>query len=174
MTTNGDFGNTGQSEESDNGPNGFPMPKNLGIDTKMKSPACSEPKLQFRLFYLILNGRNGHKWPFWPLRSIGGVWKWSQWISHTQKPGDRHQNQVSSMFGTLIMKLAFIPLLWPHCEPPVGSDYHVKKSPGLEMAWDMTSPIFFLWISPFWHLRKNTPDTFACPYNPVGLFLTWP
>ena len=27
--------------------NQFPMPKNLGIDTKIKSVACSEPKLQF-------------------------------------------------------------------------------------------------------------------------------
>ena len=30
------------------GPNGFPMPKNLGIDTKIKSLACSERKLQIR------------------------------------------------------------------------------------------------------------------------------
>ena len=42
---NGHFGHSGQSE---NGLNGFPMPKNLGIDTKIKSLACSEPKLQFR------------------------------------------------------------------------------------------------------------------------------
>ena len=35
-----------QSEESENGPNGFPMPKNLGIDTKIKFLACSEQKLQ--------------------------------------------------------------------------------------------------------------------------------
>ena len=30
------------------GPNGFPMPKNLGIDTKIKSLACSERKSQIR------------------------------------------------------------------------------------------------------------------------------
>ena len=31
---------------SENGPNGFPMPKNMGIDTKIKSLAGSEQKLQ--------------------------------------------------------------------------------------------------------------------------------
>ena len=75
MATNGHFGHSGQSEVSANGPNGFPMPKNLGIDTKIKSLACSEPKLQFRHFYLPLTGWNGNKWPFWPLRLIRGVWK---------------------------------------------------------------------------------------------------
>ena len=49
-----------------------------------------------------------------PFRSIWGLWQWSQMIPHTKKHGIWHQNQVSSMFGTLIMKLAFIPLLWPH------------------------------------------------------------
>ena len=47
MTTNGDFGNSGQSEESDNGPNGFPMSQNLGMDTRIKSLALSKPKLHF-------------------------------------------------------------------------------------------------------------------------------
>ena len=41
------FGYSGQSEVSGNGLNQFPLPKNLGIDTKIKSVACSEPKLQF-------------------------------------------------------------------------------------------------------------------------------
>ena len=45
MTTNGHFGHSGQSEVSENGPNGFPIPKNLGIDTKIKSLAYSEPLL---------------------------------------------------------------------------------------------------------------------------------
>ena len=52
---------------SENGPNRFPIPKNLGIDTKIKSVACSEPKLQIWPFYLILtdpkmatNGHFGH------------------------------------------------------------------------------------------------------------------
>ena len=42
---NGHFGHSGQSEVSENGPNEFLMPKNLGIDTKIKSLACIEPKL---------------------------------------------------------------------------------------------------------------------------------
>ena len=67
MATNGHFGHSGQSEVSENGPNRFPIPKNLGIDTKIKSVACSEPKLQIWPFYLFatnpkmaINGRFGH------------------------------------------------------------------------------------------------------------------
>ena len=40
------FGHSGQSEVSENSPKGFPMPKNMGIDTKIKSIACSEQQLQ--------------------------------------------------------------------------------------------------------------------------------
>ena len=43
MATNGHFGHSGQSEVSENGLNEFPIPKNLEIDTKMKSVAYSEP-----------------------------------------------------------------------------------------------------------------------------------
>ena len=64
---NGHFGHSGQSEVTENGPNRFPMPKNLGIDTKIKSVACSEPKLQF---WPIQTWPKFPKWPFWPLRSI--------------------------------------------------------------------------------------------------------
>ena len=39
----GHFGLFGQSEVAENGPNEFPMPKNLGIDTKIAILACSEP-----------------------------------------------------------------------------------------------------------------------------------
>ena len=64
MTTNDHFGNSGPSEVSENGPNEFPMPKNLGIDTKTKSLACSEPKFPIWPFYLILTdpkmATNGH------------------------------------------------------------------------------------------------------------------
>ena len=96
------FGHSGQSGVSENGPNGFPVPKNLGIDTKIKSLRCSEHKLLFMPFYLTFTGQNGHKWAFWPLRSIWDVWKWSQLISHAQKPGHRHQKQVSKMFRTQV------------------------------------------------------------------------
>ena len=46
MATNGRFGHSGKSEVSENGPNEFPMAQNLGIDTKIKSLACSEPEVQ--------------------------------------------------------------------------------------------------------------------------------
>ena len=39
---------------------------------------------------------------FLTFRSILGLWKWSQMIPHTQKPGVRHQNQVSIMFRTKV------------------------------------------------------------------------
>ena len=60
MAINGHFAHSGQSEVSENGPNGFPMPKNLGIDTKIMSLACSELKLEVWPYYNILGG---HKWP---------------------------------------------------------------------------------------------------------------
>ena len=44
-----------------NGPNGFPMPKNLGTDTKIKYLACSEQKLEFWPSYIIWSGQNGHQ-----------------------------------------------------------------------------------------------------------------
>ena len=37
MAENGHFGHVGQSEVSENGPNEFAMPQNLGIDTKIVS-----------------------------------------------------------------------------------------------------------------------------------------
>ena len=92
---------------TENGPNRFPMPQNQGIDTKIKSVACSEPKLQF---WPIQTWPKFPKWPFWPLRSIWGVWKWSQSISHAQILWHRHQNQVCSPIGP-------IPPLTPHIGP---------------------------------------------------------
>ena len=44
---NGHFGHSGQSKVSENGPNECLIPKSLGMDTKIKSQACSEPKLHF-------------------------------------------------------------------------------------------------------------------------------
>ena len=44
--------------------------------------------------------------PWQQLRSIWGVWKCSQWMSHAPKHGDRHQKQVSSMFRTKVISLA--------------------------------------------------------------------
>ena len=50
------------------GPNGFPMPKNLGIDAKIKSLACSERKLQIRpdMCTVLQNQPNGQIQPKWP------------------------------------------------------------------------------------------------------------
>ena len=44
LNQNGHYGHLGVAEVSENGPNEFPMAQNLGIDTKIKSLACSEPK----------------------------------------------------------------------------------------------------------------------------------
>ena len=60
MATNGRFGHLGQYEVSENDPNEFPMPQNLGIDTKIEYLAYSQPKLQIWLFQLIWANR---KWP---------------------------------------------------------------------------------------------------------------
>ena len=89
-------------------PMNFSYPKNLGIDTKNKSLACSEQKLEIWPCF---------EWPkwlkmsiyhlaIWPLRLIWSVLKRSQWISHARKPGDTHQKQVFSMFRTKVGNLA--------------------------------------------------------------------
>ena len=111
MPLRGHFGHAGQSEVSENGPNEFAMPQNPRIYTKILFLACSEPKLQVWPCYGNLSG---HKWPLWPLRSFWGFWKWSQRISHATKPGNRHQNHVSSMLRTLVTNLAILWWLeWP-------------------------------------------------------------
>ena len=46
VAENGHVGHFGQSEVAENGPNGFPMPNNLGIYTKIGLVRCSEPKSQ--------------------------------------------------------------------------------------------------------------------------------
>ena len=109
MSLRGHFGHAGQSEVSENGPNEFAMPQNPGIYTKISFLACSEPKLQVWPCYGNLSG---HKWPLWPLRSFWGFWKWSQRISHATKPGNRHQNHVSSMLRTKVTSLAFFMVIW--------------------------------------------------------------
>ena len=61
LAKNGHFGHSGQSEVSENGPNEFLMPKNLGRDAKNKYLAGSEPKLEIWPCFLILTDRNGQK-----------------------------------------------------------------------------------------------------------------
>ena len=53
------FGHSGQSGTSENGPNGFPMPENLGMDTKIKSLALSKPKLHFVAIFGVLGAKFG-------------------------------------------------------------------------------------------------------------------
>ena len=100
------FGHSGQSD----GPNEFLMPKNQWIDTKFKYLASSEPKLLIGLFSNILTEMD-----IWPPRS---TWKWSQWTSHAHKPGDRHQNQVFSLFRTIVTNLAILPYFDRHYDWP--------------------------------------------------------
>ena len=106
MATNGCFGHSGQSKVSETGLKWLPIPKNPGIDTKIKSVVLYKVKLWFRG-----GGARHHfgpEWLFWPLRSVWGIWNSSQMISHAQKHGDRHQNQVSSMFRTKVRYLTIL------------------------------------------------------------------
>ena len=89
----------GQSEVSENGPNEFPIPKNLGIDTKIKSLACSEPKLQFHSLKSSLASYSPSTL-FLTFRWVWDFWKWFQMISHGQKHGSRSQIQVSRRLRT--------------------------------------------------------------------------
>jgi len=126
--------NSGQTELFKNGPKWFPIATNLQIDTKVKSLGLSKLKFTVPNFpcpqvsttyqtkltnlpflvpcTLILIIQKDHKWLLWPLRSIWGVWQWSQWISHVPKPGDRHQNQVSRTFQTKLTNLVIFGYIW--------------------------------------------------------------
>ena len=53
------FGHPGQSGASENGPNGFPMSQNLGMDTRIKSLALSKPKLHFAAILGVLGAKFG-------------------------------------------------------------------------------------------------------------------
>ena len=68
MVTNGHFGHLGVAEVSENGLNEFTMAQNLGIDTKIKSLACSERKLQIRpdMCTVLQNQPNSQIRPKWP------------------------------------------------------------------------------------------------------------
>ena len=72
------FGQSGRSEVSENGPNEFLMPKNLGIDPKIKSPACIEPKLDIWHIWPSWLAEMAKKWQFdpqngWDKTSQGGI-----------------------------------------------------------------------------------------------------
>ena len=73
-----DFGHLGHSEVSENGPNGFPMPNNLGIDTKITFLECSEPKLWVWPLYGHLSG---HKWPKMAISASLANLRWLKMVS---------------------------------------------------------------------------------------------
>ena len=82
MAKNDLYGHLGVAEVSENGPNEFPMAQNLGIDTKIKSLACLEAKLQilpfspykgkYSIFGLILRSNS-----YW-LKMLQIFWKFNQ------------------------------------------------------------------------------------------------
>ena len=146
------------------------MAKNIGFDTKNKSCACSEPKLQFHslksslAFYSPSN-------LFLTFRSIWGPWKWSQLIPHTQKHGDRHQNQVSSITASKVRNLhpevvldllqPLHPILglqvnlgvlknspkWFPIPKNMGLDTKIKSLEGSEEFWNFRP--WFCWLPIF-------------------------
>ena len=89
---------SGWSEADESGPKWFPIPKNIGIDTKNKSPAWVTISLLEVVF-----GSYSPSTLFLTFRWVWGFWKWSQMISHGPKHGVRHQNQVSSMFRSKVI-----------------------------------------------------------------------
>ena len=83
------------------------------LDTKIKSRAWSEAELlNYSLKWSLTSYR--HYFSFLMFRSIWGFWKWSQMISHTQKHGVRHQNQVSSSITSKVRTLHLEVLLDLH------------------------------------------------------------
>ena len=89
----------------------FSCPK-PGDRHQNKCLKCSEPKFKFghvTLFWLAKMAKNVHLATKVSLMSISSVWKWYQWIFHSQKPGDRHQKQVSGMFRT---KVTILAMFW--------------------------------------------------------------
>ena len=77
-------------------PNDSQYSKNMGLDTKIKSPACWGSKLQLHSLKLSVASYSPPTL-FLTIRWISASCKWSQMIPRAQKPGVRHQNQLSSM-----------------------------------------------------------------------------
>ena len=100
MSTNGHFGHSGHSEVSENGPSGFP-PKNLGIDTKIKSLRCSD-LFQIWPFYLINTDQKCPQMGILATQVNLGCLKMVPMDFPCPKPGHRNQNQVSKMFRTQV------------------------------------------------------------------------
>ena len=88
----------------------FLIPQNMGLDTKFVSLALSRVKLEIHSLKWSLTSYSPFS-PFWTSRSIWGFWQWSQMIYHTQKPGVRHQNQVSSMSRSKVTDFTILSIL---------------------------------------------------------------
>ena len=84
----------------------------MAFDTKIRSLACSQPNLQFHSLKLSLAVYSPSTL-FLTFRSIWGSWKWPQIIFHTQKPGVRHQTQVSSMTRSKVTIYADFGPIYP-------------------------------------------------------------
>ena len=106
------------------------MPKNLVFDTKTKSLAWPEQKLEIP----------SSKW-FWTsyisfltFRLIWGLWKWFQMIPHAQKPGVCHQNHVSSLSRTKVTDLGVLRgMIFPKyfLTPPKNHEICKKSKNGV-------------------------------------------
>ena len=106
------------------------MPKNLELDTKTKSLAWPEQKLEIP----------SSKW-FWTsyisfltFRLIWDLWKWFQMIPHAQKPGVCHQNHVSSLSRRKVTDLAILKgMIFPNyfLTPPKNHEIGKKSKNGV-------------------------------------------
>ena len=79
-----------------------PMEQNLGIDTKIKSVALSDPKLQFSRRFALLWPQMAKMATQVSLRCLKVIPIDSP-CPKAWPAGDRHQNQVCSTFQTKVM-----------------------------------------------------------------------
>ena len=123
------FWSSGQLGGPENSLKWFLIPKNMMLDTKIKSLAWSEAELlNYSLKWSLTSYR--HYFSFLMFRSIWGFWKWSQMISHTQKHGDRHQNQVSSITTSKVRNLhpeGVLDHIWFLIPQTMGIDTKIKS-----------------------------------------------
>ena len=122
------------------------MAKNNAFDSKNKSLACSEPKLQFHSLKSSMPSYSPYT-QFLTLRSILGSWKWSQMIAHDPKHRDKQQKQVSSMFRTqvTISLLEVVLGLLQHLHPTTGDYYHPLRDRGLKTwVWKPKSSLYYV------------------------------
>ena len=105
---------SGHFEASENGPKWFPIPQNIGFDTRTMSLACSKvglvPKLEFHSLKSFLTSYSPST-QFLAFTLTWSFWKWSQVITQTTKRWFWHQNHVSSMLRNWVTPQVKISLL---------------------------------------------------------------